>query len=618
MGQKLFSNNARTTLKGNISSSSTSLVVASTTNFPVISTAGNYFYITITDNISNWEIVQVTATTGTTFTVVRGMDNTTALAWSSGAVIEVRPIAQSLRDITGAFTASTGASILGSQGSFTHEVASTQSQVNQNIFCIFRWFTPTQILYATSFGSSGSNTNMGVAIQNAITDLSTNGGIITFPPGLYDHQGLTITDQVSLEGSGAGEGSDSTPPIWSSYRGTVLRNTSNTNSITIINGSIDVRNVRLRNLRITSTGSALIGITAIQWGNIDALQGVVVDSHVTGGLYLYQCWDLVVRDSWIVSNTGYGATISYQSNAIVFDHTIIMSNGTDGLSIASSDNIVVTNACDFESNGHDHIHVVTGPVRGITVRDSYFETVSPQVSGYAAIRFEASTTDTALITGCYWDGSNGTSSATAVTFLDVETGNSRINLDTLSFSPSNSTSYSSFVSFKAGAGSCTAEIAPGSSLAYNASSSCRIYYDPYTETGINAGNTTTQTFTALTWVAILAPTISYDTKSEWNTSTGAFTPKDYGLYDIEAAVAMTVTAGDNYQIRLYDTTGSAVYAEYFWQAMTAGVQTLKVSFKELLAPSTTMQIQVYVPSGGRTTNSSGGVAGNWVRVHRVS
>jgi hypothetical protein len=459
---------------------------------------------------------------------------------------------------------------------------------------------------------------MGTNIQNAINDVyASGGGTITFPAGLYDHQGITIVDQVSLEGVGGGEGSDSAPPIWSTYRGTVLRNTMATNSINIVNGTIDVRNVRIRNLRITSTGSALIGINAQQWGNLDALQGIVVDSHVTGGMYLYQCWDLVVRDSWIVNNTGYGATVIYQSNAIVFDHTIIMGNGTDGLVVSSSDNIVVTNGSDFEASGHNHIHVVTGPVRGLTVRDSYFETVSPQVSGYAGIRIEASTTDTALITGNYWDGSNGTSAANAVTFLDVETGNSRVTLDNLSFSPGNSALYSTFVSFRAGAGYCVARVAAGTSSVSNASSSCRIYYDPYTETGINAGNASTQTFPATTWTAALFSTVSYDTKSEWGTGSGTFTPKDYGLYEIEVSLAMNVTAGDNYQIRLYDTTGAFTYAAYWWQAMTAGVQTLHVTFKELLGPANTLQVQVYAPAS-RTTNSAGGISGNSIRIHRAS
>jgi hypothetical protein len=124
---QLFSNNASTTLNGGITNSVTSLVVSSTTNFPTISNIGDYFYATITDNISNWEIVKVTATSGTTFTVVRGQDNTTALAWSNGVVVEIRPVAQGLRDISNYTATGTAAnsSLLVSMAPATTATAST-------------------------------------------------------------------------------------------------------------------------------------------------------------------------------------------------------------------------------------------------------------------------------------------------------------------------------------------------------------------------------------------------------------------------------------------------------------------------------------------------------------
>lgn len=97
---QLFANNTSTTLNGGINNSATSLVVSSTTNFPVIVNTGDYFYATIADSGNDtWEIVQVTATTGTTFTIVRGQDNTTALSWTSGSVFEGRVNAQILRDM---------------------------------------------------------------------------------------------------------------------------------------------------------------------------------------------------------------------------------------------------------------------------------------------------------------------------------------------------------------------------------------------------------------------------------------------------------------------------------------------------------------------------------------
>jgi hypothetical protein len=102
---QLFANNTSTTLNGSVASGDLSLVVTATTNFPVISNVGDYFYSTIANSSNTtWEIVQVTATSGTTFTIVRAQDNTTALTWPSGSIFEMRNNAQILRDILAAAT----------------------------------------------------------------------------------------------------------------------------------------------------------------------------------------------------------------------------------------------------------------------------------------------------------------------------------------------------------------------------------------------------------------------------------------------------------------------------------------------------------------------------------
>ena len=97
---QLFANNAYTTLASGISNTDTTMTVVSASTFPVISRVGDYFYTTLANDASHlWEVVIVTATSGTTFTIVRAQDNTTALTWSSGIAVEMRPVAQGLRDI---------------------------------------------------------------------------------------------------------------------------------------------------------------------------------------------------------------------------------------------------------------------------------------------------------------------------------------------------------------------------------------------------------------------------------------------------------------------------------------------------------------------------------------
>ena len=94
----LFTNNASTTLSAAISSTSaTSISVASSSTFPAPG-AGEYFYATIDDG-SNIEIVKVTAVSGTTWTVVRGSDNTTAATFANGTTVQLRAAAALLTDI---------------------------------------------------------------------------------------------------------------------------------------------------------------------------------------------------------------------------------------------------------------------------------------------------------------------------------------------------------------------------------------------------------------------------------------------------------------------------------------------------------------------------------------
>ena len=90
MGVK-FSNNAKTTLSASVSTSATSVSVASSSGFPSLS-GGDYFYATMVQQADDTalEIVKVTAVSGTTWTVSRAQDNTSAGSFASGDKIELR------------------------------------------------------------------------------------------------------------------------------------------------------------------------------------------------------------------------------------------------------------------------------------------------------------------------------------------------------------------------------------------------------------------------------------------------------------------------------------------------------------------------------------------------
>jgi hypothetical protein len=92
MSLLIFKNLAASTLAGSISSSTTSLALASGGGalFPNPST-GQYFVVCLTDAATGLllEIVWVTAVSGDTFTIVRAQEGTTALTWSAGDNVQL-------------------------------------------------------------------------------------------------------------------------------------------------------------------------------------------------------------------------------------------------------------------------------------------------------------------------------------------------------------------------------------------------------------------------------------------------------------------------------------------------------------------------------------------------
>ena len=98
MGGK-FANKFSTTLSAGINNSVTSLSIASATGFPTIS-GGHHAYVTLDNGDGTTvEVVKVTNISGTTLTVTRGQDSTSAAAFSAGAKVEIRMTSALLQDV---------------------------------------------------------------------------------------------------------------------------------------------------------------------------------------------------------------------------------------------------------------------------------------------------------------------------------------------------------------------------------------------------------------------------------------------------------------------------------------------------------------------------------------
>ena len=101
MANMLFTNNAATTLASSISSTATSLTVASGTGSLFPSPTGTqYFYCTLQATTgSTIEIIKVTARSSDTFTIVRGQDGTGGSAFTTGDKVELRIVAATMNDL---------------------------------------------------------------------------------------------------------------------------------------------------------------------------------------------------------------------------------------------------------------------------------------------------------------------------------------------------------------------------------------------------------------------------------------------------------------------------------------------------------------------------------------
>jgi hypothetical protein len=97
-----YTNNARTTLAADLNDSATSATVVNGNVFPALG-AGEHFYCTF-DDLTNTEIVKVTARSTHVLTIVRAQDNTSARAFSSGHKAELRITAVVLEEVAGVLT----------------------------------------------------------------------------------------------------------------------------------------------------------------------------------------------------------------------------------------------------------------------------------------------------------------------------------------------------------------------------------------------------------------------------------------------------------------------------------------------------------------------------------
>jgi hypothetical protein len=246
----LFKNNVSAQLAGSIASGDTSIIVSAGqgSRFPS-PTGGDYFYATLVNPSNDLEVIRCTARTNDTLTVLRGLDGTTAKAFSAGDLVEMRPVSAVFSDFQASFVTETanntfsGDNILSGNNTFSGD----------NILSGNNTFSGDNIL-------SGNNTFSGDNIYST-TDwtISQVGNNLVFT---NTPTSATITVPIS---STTLSGVNITQTFTASQRGTVT--VDNDGSF-----DLDVTN----NFICTPTGAFTLtftNITAGQSGNILLVNG---------------------------------------------------------------------------------------------------------------------------------------------------------------------------------------------------------------------------------------------------------------------------------------------------------------------------------------------------------
>ena len=492
------------------------------------------------------------------------------------------------------------------------------------------------IVSILDFGADPTGTTDSTsAFNNAQTQVAINGGTIFVPAGIYLHTGIIQNPNVSMVGVGAGAQAGSNA-ISTTYSGSVLKNTSSNNSITIAQSSVNMRNSRLSYLKITSTGSAPIGVNASEWGNQAIINECEIDSHTQWGLYAVNCWNLIVHHNWFINNgtsgtTSGGAYLGAATNAAhVYDNMFHYNLGY-GIAITGTSGTTVGPSNDFEGNSYNDIWVNSGTAANYTLNiiNNYFEQTALST---AATHYDVNSCTGGRFDGNHWSGTNGTAtSSTGSTFCRIDSGNVGITGANGIYEPYNTYGgvsiwqYNTYYDILSGAHDCTFTypFSPWSNISNvrgiamsNSSNSCRIYFAESYEAGLAVYSSTSQTISGSTPAPVQFTGVEYDNKGEFNPSTYAVVPNDPGEYDFNYSILIGATSGRTYYVQLYDTISETYYSQHVYTAGVTGAVSLQGVFTEgTLNPGNSLVVVISASAGGDTITP--GNNETWLRVKRV-
>jgi hypothetical protein len=184
--RKYSSRSQQTTLSGALTSSATTTTVVSGSSLlgGVTVSAGEIFTVVIDPDTALEEIVDVSATSGNTLTIVRGIDGSTGVAHSAGAIVRHMAIGRDYREANTHIEATTG------HGATGAVVGTTNTQTLTNKTLTSPTITGTGAIAGTFTGNLTGNVTGTV---------SGNAGSVT--NGVYTTDTGTVTSTMIANGA---------------------------------------------------------------------------------------------------------------------------------------------------------------------------------------------------------------------------------------------------------------------------------------------------------------------------------------------------------------------------------------------------------------------------------
>jgi hypothetical protein len=378
---------------------------------------------------------------------------------------------------------------------------------------------------------------------------------------------------------------------------TIITNASASDAIVYGDGISEITGAKIAGMLIQGSISSGIGF----YGKLFATGCELSDLYVNSGsigVKLDNCWSLRLWNVRVRSTVSDGIQANTNTHNTVLDACKIQVCGGHGLYVSGCFDLVVQNS-NFEFNNKDQIHIESA--RAMTVSGTYMEGIMPTSSGYAGI--QVVDVDTLSVINNFFDATQTTSgrNGTGTYLRCTGTGGARVTYKDNGF-PSIASSQT-FINFGASLYASRAYVPYGSTY-INSSNSCRVYNDEINEIGVSYYQNASQTLTASAWTTVSFNTLGYDGKSEFNTSTNVFVPKDYGIYTFVVNVGVSsLGAAGVIQVRLYSVTDSYEISRFqVYPSGTGSSPIVQAVFNELLTKGTSYSIQLYLTdSTNRTT-----------------